>query len=129
MKTSALHYAFFGPEASKAVRSLAKRSDDNEVVVDAYVHAVAEFYNKFEQARYRATADRATTDVVGYDIIDQMNILLFGPDFAGYAVDLKMACVLHDTAGSAFDEERQFNPAAADLIDEMNIRPFDPGMA
>lgn len=58
MITNLLHDAFFGPEASKAVSTLAKSADDSQVVVDDYVQAVAELYDKFKQVRYRTSTGR-----------------------------------------------------------------------
>eukprot|EP00904_Undaria_pinnatifida_P009162 jgi/Undpi1/5376/HiC_scaffold_2.g00657.m1 len=47
--TSLLHYAFFGPAAFNAVESLTKTVEDRELLVYAYVRAVAELYDEFKE--------------------------------------------------------------------------------
>ena len=59
MITNLLHDAFFGPEPSKTVSALAKSADDSQLVVDDYVQAVAELYDKFKQVRVRTSTGRA----------------------------------------------------------------------
>lgn len=50
--TNVLHRAFFGPVATDGIASLAKYTDDREMMVKDYVRAVSKVYDKFKEVRY-----------------------------------------------------------------------------